>query len=381
MRAPTPSDQFERLEDLREYDILDTEPSEAFQDIVELTKEICGVPVVMISFVDEDRQWFKARCGIDVEQTSLDNAVCGHTILQNEVLEIEDLALDDRTREMDLMIAEDRPVRFYAGAPLLSQRGHALGSLCVLDDKPRQLTDSQRTTLRLLAGQVMQLLELHKSLKNEEILRNEIDHRVKNSLQTVSSFIRIYSARSHVPETREALSAIGRRVNAIAQLHAELYSTNQLSVIRLDQYLGRVIDLMRPQLAQNVSINTSLSAIKTESRKASQIAMIVSEFAANASKHAFPDGRDGVVSILLEPHKDGSVRLVCEDNGIGDQATTLPSDESEIASIGMRLMESAAEQIGAQIQMGAGETGYRLELIMHPQADETPFRAGALSAE
>ncbi|QFS83325.1 putative sensor histidine kinase pdtaS [Roseivivax sp. THAF40] len=381
MRAPTPSDQIERLEELRDYDILDTEPNEAFQDIVQLVKAICDVPVVLISFVDENRQWFKASCGFDYDETPLETAICGHTILQQDVLEIHDIAADDRTKHIELFIEDTKPVRFYAGAPLVSQRGFALGSLCVLDVEPRKLTDRQREALRLLASQVMQLLELGKSLKNEEILRNEIDHRVKNSLQTVSSFIRIYATRSQTPETKEALSAIGRRVNAIAQLHAELYNTNELSVIRLDQYLARVIDLLRPQMAANVSINTSLRPIKTESRKASQIAMIVSEFAANASKHAFPDGRPGFISILLEPGEEGTIRLVCEDNGIGDQATTLPSEENEIASIGMRLMESAADQISAKIEMGADKGGYRLELVTHPEPEEAPFRAGVLSAE
>ncbi|SIS78722.1 Two-component sensor histidine kinase, contains HisKA and HATPase domains [Roseivivax lentus] len=381
MRAPTPSDQAKRLEDLRDYDILDSEPSEAFQSVVDLVKEICDVPVALISFVDEDRQWFKAYSGIEVTETPLENAVCGHTILQDEVLEIPDTCADARTRDNELCISDSAPMRFYAGAPLISQRGYGLGSLCVLDSQPRRLTEHQRKALKLLAGQVMQLLELHKSLRNEEILRNEIDHRVKNSLQTVSSFIRIYSARSHAAETKEALSAIGRRVNAIAQLHAELYNTNQLSEIRLDQYLMRVIDLLRPQMASNVSINTSFRPIKTESRQASQIAMIVSEFAANASKHAFPDGRDGIISFFMEPQDDGTMLLLCEDNGIGDQATTLPSDENEIASIGMRLMESAAEQIGGRLKMGPTPEGFRLELVTFPQTDDAPFKAGALSAE
>ena len=381
MRAPTPSDQAERLEELRDFEILDTEQDDAFEAITELVKTICDVPVALISFVDSDRQWFKAKTGFDARETPIENAICGHTILQDDILEIQDTWKDARTSDNPICTEGPRQMRFYAGMPLISQRGYALGSLCVLDTKPRALTDLQRNTLRVLGGQVMRLLELHKSLRNEETLRNEIDHRVKNSLQTVASFIRIYANRSQTAEAKEALSAIGRRVNAIAQLHAELYSTNQLNEIDLDQYLARVIDLLRPQMADNVSINTIFKPVRTESRKASQVAMIVSEFAANASKHAFPDNREGLVSVLIEPTSEGGFRLVCDDNGIGDQATTLPSDENEVASIGMRLMESAAEQIGGRLQMGAGPDGYRLELVIAPQPEEAPYQAGALSAE
>ncbi|MHA6324071.1 histidine kinase dimerization/phosphoacceptor domain -containing protein [Roseivivax sp. CAU 1753] len=381
MRAPTPSNQAERLEELREYAILDSEPTESFQSIVELVKEICDAPVVLVSFVDENRQWFKASCGTDMTGTPIENAICGHTILQEDVLEIEDTLKDVRTADNPLCLEGPAPMRFYAGAPLISERGNVLGSLCVIDTRPRSLTSTQRIALKMLAGQVMQLLELHKSLKNEEILRSEIDHRVKNSLQTVSSFIRIYGARAKSVETKEALSAIARRVNAIAQLHAELYNTNELNVIRLDHYIARVVDLLRPQLAANVVMQTDLKPFKTESRKASQVAMIISEFAANASKHAFPDGRDGLLTVLLEPTEHGGLRLVCEDNGIGNQATVLHRDDDEIASIGMRLIESAADQIGGKLEMRADAGGYRLELVTQPLQEEVPYLVGALSAE
>lgn len=381
MRAPIPDNQKERLEELREYDILDTGHEASFQDIAELIKDICDVPVALVSLVDEGRQWFKARCGFDYPETPIEHAICSHTILQDGILEIADTQADPRTADNPICREGAAPMRFYAGAPLISSNGLALGTLCVLDTKPRRLDEKQRRALTALAGQVMQLMDLRKSLRNEEVLRSEIDHRVKNSLQTVASHIRIYASRAQGDEAKEALAAIARRVNAISQLHAELYNTNQTSEIRLDEYLSRVVELVASQLPTNVRVETEISPIRTSSRTASQLAMIVSEFAANAAKHAFPDGRDGVVSIRIEPEGEGGFRLLCTDNGIGNQATTLPNEQSEISSIGMRLMETAADQIGGTVEMGAGEGGYRLELVTGPPSDVARYPAGALSAE
>ncbi|MCE0504955.1 GAF domain-containing protein [Roseivivax sp. GX 12232] len=381
MRAPTPGNQKERLEELRDFEVLDTGPEESFDEITTLIKDLCDAPIALVSFVDQDRQWFKARCGYDYPETPIDQAICAHTILEDGILEIPDTHADARTADNPLCIEGEEPIRFYAGAPLVSDRGHSLGALCVLDTRPRELTARQRRSLSALAEQVMRLLELRRAIRNEEVLRSEMDHRVKNSLQTVASFIRIYTSRAKSPETKEALAAISRRVNAISQLHAELYNTNQTNRVRLDTYIDRVVELLRPQMPANVGIETRLARLETESRTASQIAMIVSEFAANAAKHAFPDGRKGAVRVMIEDREDGGFRLLCEDNGIGGAATTLPTEETEIASIGMRLMESAAEQIGAEVEMGAGEGGYRLELVTSPQPDAAPYRARALSAE
>ena len=212
MRAPIPDNQNRRLAELRDYDILDTGPDPAFEEVAELIKDICDAPVALVSLVDEDRQWFKARCGFDYPQTPIEQSICSHTILQDELMVIPDTWEDPRTADNPLCTDPERPMRFYAGAPLVSERGFALGSLCVLDTRPRDLTPLQRSALKVLARQVMLLLDLRKTVKLQNVLRHEIDHRVKNSLQTVSSFIRIYSARSHAAETKEALSAIGRRV-------------------------------------------------------------------------------------------------------------------------------------------------------------------------
>ncbi len=381
MRAATPENQAERLEELESYGILDTGPEESFDEVIDLVKQICDVPIALISLVDGERQWFKSRSGFHAEQTTLDMAICGHAILADDVLEIPDTREDPRTADNPICTDGREPIRFYAGAPLMTRNGYALGTLCVLDTQPRTLAPVQRKALRTMARQVMRQLDLRRALRNETILRDEIDHRVKNSLQTVTSFIRLYSARARSDEAREALQAILRRVDAIAQLHAELYRTSEFDVVRLDTYLTRVTELMRGSIDRRVRLRTHFAPVRVDSRKAATLAMIVSEFTANANKHAFPDDREGVVTLTLEQGEDGGLHLICADDGVGDAVESLSAAGSEIASIGMRLMESAAEQIGGQLTVNAGPAGYRLDLVTSPDAAEAPLQEVLFSAE
>lgn len=378
MIAPPPHNQTERLEALESLQVLDSSPEKGFDDVVALAAHICDVPVALISLVDRDRQWFKARFGFDLDQTPLKESICSHAILAEGILEIQDTWDDKRTVDNPLCVVSKDPVRFYAGAPLVTENGLKLGTLCVLDTKPRQLTDLQRETLTVLAAQIMRQLELRRALKTESVLRDEIDHRVKNSLQTVTSFIRLYSSRSRHPETRDALGAIGRRVDAIVQLHSELYQTSEFDMIRLDRYLPRVAKLLQGSATANVRITTNIAPVSTDSRQAATLAMIVSEFCANAIKHAFPDGRPGKVQIELTQQDNGALLLICRDDGIGTAVVPVTEDDA-IVSIGKRLMETAAEQIGGEMNLSESAQGYRLSLSFNHPAEPAPeaIRAGA----
>ena len=358
MRAPIPDNQNERLADLFGYRVLHTEREAGFDDLVAIARMVCDVPIALVSLVSDKEQWFKAECGLGTDSTSLDEAICGYTILGRELLEIPDTRLDPRTVNNPLCSRPDDPLLFYTGAPLISPRGHALGALCVLDYKPRQLTDMQKQTLLKLAAQVVAQMELRKALHDQNILRSEMDHRVKNSLQTVESFARIYASRAKTDEAKDALAAIGRRVSSIANLHAELYKSDTGDTVRLDQYLPRIVDLANGSLPDNIVLTSDVAPVAVDSRKAACYAMIVSEFIANAVKYAFPDGRKGMVSIVLEPAEDGGVTLICADNGIG--AKGAKDVTAGTMSIGLRLMESAASQTGSSFDVTADDSGYRV---------------------
>jgi GAF domain-containing protein len=161
MKAPLPTNEAERLAALKEYHILDTGTEQSYDDITILASHICNVPIAMISLVDEARQWFKSKVGLDQQQTSRDVAFCAHAILQNEPLIVRDATKDRRFADSALVTGEPH-IRFYAGFPLITAEGLALGTLCVVDPQPRQLSAGQLKTMQALSRQVMALLELRR---------------------------------------------------------------------------------------------------------------------------------------------------------------------------------------------------------------------------
>ena len=166
MKAPTPENEVARLEALQRYAILDTFPEQEFDDLSRLAALICGTPIALVSLVDANRQWFKAKIGIDEAETPRDIAFCGHAIMQRDVMVVPDALADERFRGNPLVT--DRPkVRFYAGAPLITQEGHALGTLCVLDHVPRDLTPDQKQALKALGRLVVAQIELRRSVSDQ----------------------------------------------------------------------------------------------------------------------------------------------------------------------------------------------------------------------
>jgi GAF domain-containing protein len=158
MKAPIPDNEAQRLAALKEYHILDTAAEQSYDDITALAAYLCQVPITMISLVDESRQWFKSKLGLNQRETPRDVAFCAHAILQSDPLIVRDALKDPRFADSAL-VTRSPHIRFYAGFPLGSPEGFALGTLCVIDRKPRQLSAAQKTAMLALARQVMALLE------------------------------------------------------------------------------------------------------------------------------------------------------------------------------------------------------------------------------
>lgn len=159
MIAPIPENEPQRVEALTRYEILDTDPEASFDDLVQLAAQVCQVPIALISLIDPLRQWFKAKTGVGVCQTSRDIAFCAHAILQPDIFEVPD-ALGDERFATNPHVTGEPGIRFYAGTPLVNADGYAFGTLCVIDRVPRRLSSDQKQALTALGRQVVSLLEL-----------------------------------------------------------------------------------------------------------------------------------------------------------------------------------------------------------------------------
>jgi len=176
---PIPPDERERLKALRSYSVLDTGPEASYDEITALAALICEAPFSLITLVDEERQWFKSRRGLDLQESERSISFCAHAIAEPDLMVVPDATQDPRFRENPFVVGEPG-VRFYAGAPLVNPEGHAVGALCVLDRVPRTLTPNQKQALRVLRTHVMTLLELRRSNR-----RLDLTDEILNSLPGV----------------------------------------------------------------------------------------------------------------------------------------------------------------------------------------------------
>ena len=183
-----PVNESQRLEALNAYSILDTMPSEEYEDITQIASEICGTPISLITFVDAQRQWFKSNHGIGVTETPREFAFCAHAILSDNVFVVIDSRNDIRFFDNPLVTGYPNVI-FYAGVPLVNPDGYPLGTLCVIDAIPRELTEQQIQTLKTLSRQVVRLLEIRKTNK----LRRDTQITVEDRNRTLEKFALIVS--------------------------------------------------------------------------------------------------------------------------------------------------------------------------------------------
>lgn len=201
MSAPVPPNETKRLKVLWQYEVLDTVPEEVFDDLTDLAAHICETPIALISLVDEDRQWFKSRLGLSLSETSRDISFCAHAITTDGLLIVPDATKDKRFKDNPLVTGGQK-IRFYAGAPLITPDGHALGTLCVLDKKPRALRLEQQQALRVLAHHVMTQLELRRHAR-ELAQAHANGHQIKTELAR---------ARAEITRLRRELDQFKRMV-------------------------------------------------------------------------------------------------------------------------------------------------------------------------
>lgn len=170
------SNDRDRVEALQKYQILDTEPEQAFDDLTLLASFICKTPIAMVSLIDENRQWFKSKIGMKASETPRDIAFCSVAIQHPEVMVVPDTLQDERFRDNPFVTSEPK-IRFYAGAPLINEDGYALGTLCVIDQAPREMTGDQKEALQALSRLVLAQMEFRRNLG---LLKQALTERTKD---------------------------------------------------------------------------------------------------------------------------------------------------------------------------------------------------------
>ena len=344
-----PPDEAKRMAAVRRYDILDSPPDGAFDRITALAARRFGVPIAIVSIVDEDRIWFKSHHGLPVQQIDREPGLCASAILGDVPYLIED-ALSDPRSLANPLVAGDFGLRFYAAVPLTTTDGYKLGTLCVIDKEPRPVTPEQIEDLKDLASVVMDQLELGLSARQAvgkaNLMGKEIDHRVMNSLQFVSGMLTMQSRSPEVGDAAKHLQQAANRVTAVAQVHRHFYAdtADQVSCIA---YLRLLCDDLAAILDREIVIDGDEEMVPATSIQ--PIGLLTNELVTNAAKHGA-----GKIEVTFRASVDVNCLMVC-DEGTGLEPGFDP--HSATAGLGMRVITTLVRQLQGTLSAGPRATG------------------------
>ena len=296
------TDERARLESLQSYRILDTDPEQAFDDIVLLASHICGTPISLISLVDENRQWFKARVGTSLTETSRSISFCSQAIRGTEMLVIPDATQDERFRDNPL-VTGDPHFRFYAGAPLITREGHALGTLCLVDHVPRRFTEEQAHALDALRRQAEAQLELRRNLMDLE--RALADRERSEAAQTAL-----------VGELKRSLEKVDK-LSALLPLssNCEITMTIPATSVGIQTVSEGVMQLLESK--------------KWPEEELIKVDLALQEALANGIRHGCKGDPTKHVQCSVTFDASGELVIVVRDPGTGFDTSTLPNPLDE----------------------------------------------------
>jgi len=398
MKSPQiPKNELERLDALLSYKVLDSHPEKDFDDITRLASEICDTPISVITLIDENRQWFKSKIGLDLHETERDISFCGHAINNPyENLVIEN-ALEDERFADNPVVTDGLKVRSYAGVPLVTPEGFPLGTLCVIDNRVKQLDEFQIKSLEKLANQTMKLLELRKNnykltesyniladrYKDLEQFSRVVSHDIKSPLNNIMLLSKMFKEEysgaldANGNQMIDYISESAKQLKQLVDGILEYYKYDTIDVterqkIRLRDFTQYIIGLVN--IKADIEFILPDQKAKFRSNKMA-FGQILYNLIANAIK--YNDKQKGIIEIGFECTDDEAI-IAVKDNGMGipesqfdkifDIFTTLGKTDRfnhKGTGIGLSTVQKLTNKLGGRItlesQPGIGTT-FRIHL-------------------
>jgi len=344
-----PKDETQRMAAVRRYDILDTPPDGSFDHITAIAARLFNVPISIISLVDHDRIWFKSHHGLPVEQVGRDPGLCASAILSTEPHILTDAKADPRSLANPL-VAGDFGLRFYAGVPLRTSDGYNLGTLCIIDKEARPIDQRQIDDLTDLASVVMDQMELRlsarRAVSKAEIMAREIDHRVMNSLQFISSLLSMQSRALDVTDAAaQQLQMAANRVAAVARVHSNF--SDAAAEVSCITFIRRLCADLSNILGKPIDVHGDEGNVPTT--RIQPIGLLVNELVTNAAKHT-----RGKIDVTYNIEGDIHELNVCDD---GDGLPAGFDPEQSVTGLGMRVVTILANQLGGRVTAHLNPTG------------------------
>ncbi|MDX2350305.1 MAG: ATP-binding protein [Porticoccus sp.] len=394
--ATVPENDQDRLKALYRYNILDTEEEQEFDDLAYMASYICQTPIAVITMVDENRQWFKSKIGLDVAETPRDIGFCSHVIHQKDLFIVPDTMEDERFHDNPIVLGAPH-VRFYAGSPLITPDGHVIGSLCTIDNKPRELTSEQMTSLRSLSRQVISQMELRAHMKNlrqanQQLLDNQdllkeanrhktyflsnMSHEIRTPLNAILGFSQLllfdatkYNLPHHVKTLLGNIEKSSKHLLGVISgvLEISKIEANQIEVSYSEINLNGLVDSVYQMYlikAKDVNINFSYSyegkLPKVFTSDKTKLSQILINLVGNAIKFT-PDGGKVTLDVNVE---NNHIVFHVTDTGVGieksnqrlifepfEQVEFSNSRSYEGTGLGLSITKSLVEFLDGRIQV------------------------------
>ncbi|MFK8137241.1 MAG: ATP-binding protein [Bdellovibrionales bacterium] len=309
-KAPIPKNDLERLQALKEYELLDTPPEKQFDELTKLASLICDTPMALVTLVDKDRLWFKSKQGLEGDECPRDISFCGHAINQDGVMQVKN-SLDDERFVDNPMVKDSTPVLFYAGSPLITPEGYSIGTLCVFGDKPKELSEFQMKALQILSRQVVAQMEI---IRKARVISEKAQQLVTREEQLIHG---------------EKMASLGTMAGGIAH---EI--NNPLAIIKLSTYRLKTETSKNPDQIDWKRIKNASQKIDDTTDRISRIVRGLKSVSRDSShddleEFSFQEIVEDVLDVLNEKFFSKGVQLSVEGN-IDFRLMCRPSEISQI---------------------------------------------------